>query len=491
MTAVESFSLDAFSIAQIPHEDRSLVEELLVSGDWDEALAALTETQARSLEHDWSFWGRPEQFEPESFRSGDSEVWLISAGRGFGKTMTGAETLRERVRSGRSRRSGIVAPTAGDARDILIEGQSGILAICPSWERPHYEPSKRRITWQNGAVTAVYSADEPDRLRGPQHDFVWGDEPASWRYGEETWDNIEFGLRLGRRPQAMLTGTPRPLKWLKALAADSKTIVTRGSSYRNLGNLAESFIRRILKKYEGTRLGLQELHAMMLEDVEGALWTRRLIDQDRIRWEETPEGLILPVPDLDVIVVGVDPAVSSGPDADETGIIVAGRRGSRESGHAYVLGDYSIRDTPVEWARAVVKAYEDHDADYVVAEKNNGGELVRQNLNAVAPRMRVELVSASRGKKTRAEPIATLYELHRVHHVGTFDTRSAFHGSSTESGDEEEGLETQMTEWVPGGSDESGKKATTEDSPDRVDALVWAITELLGDTGKRKVRVIT
>lgn len=482
MAVVETpLTLDAFSVQAIPADERSLVENLVLSGDWDAALQELTEDQARAFAYDWEAWGRPDQQEPESFRDGTKKVWFIRAGRGYGKTRTGAETVKKRVRAGKAGRLAIIAPTAGDARDIMVEGESGILAVHPDWWKPHYEPSKRRITWPNGAVATVFSADEPDRLRGPQYDFVWGDEPASWRFGEEAWDNVEFGLRLGLHPQALLTGTPRPLPWLKAILGDEETVVTVGSSYRNLGNLAESFIRRILKKYEGTRLGLQELHALVLEDVEGALWTRRLIDQDRIRWVEGEGGLILPVPDLDVVVVAVDPAVSSGPDSAETGIIVAGRQGSKDQGHAYVLGDYSLRGTPIEWATAVVQAVEMYGADHVVAEKNNGGDLVKSNIHAVAPRLKVELVSASRGKKTRAEPIATLYELHRVHHVGTIDARVA-HVGTVEKGDEEEGLETQMVEWVPGES---------ETSPDRVDALVWGITDLLGDTGKRKVRVIS
>ena len=482
---VEGLSLDSFSVQAIPDIERSLAENLVLSGDWDAALAELTETQTKSLLTDWEFWGRPDQQEPPEFASGEKKGWFIRAGRGYGKTRTGAETVKKRVKAGKAGRLAIVAPTAGDARDILIEGESGLLAVHPDYFRPHYEPSKRRITWPNGAVASIFSADEPDRLRGPQYDFVWGDEPASWRFGEEAWDNIEFGLRLGLKPQALLTGTPRPLPWLKELWKDPEWIVTTGSSFRNLANLAESFIRRILKKYEGTRLGLQELHAIVLEDVEGALWTRSLIDQDRVRWTEGEDGLILPVPDLDVVVVAVDPAVSSGPDSAETGIIVAGRRGSRDLGHAYILGDYSLRGSPVEWATAVVEAVERYGADHVVAEKNNGGDLVKSNIHAVAPRLKVELVTASRGKKTRAEPIATLYESHRVHHVGIIDARVS-HVGAIEKGDEEEGLETQMVEWVPGGDGEGG----TQDSPDRVDALVWAVTDLLGDSGKRKVRVL-
>lgn len=484
MTAVETpvLTLDAFSVRAIPPAERSLVENLVLSGDSDAALRDLTEDQARAFTYDWESWGRPDQQEPTNFASGEKKVWFIRAGRGYGKTRTGAETVKKRVRAGKAGRIALVAPTAGDARDIMVEGESGILAVHPDWWRPHYEPSKRRITWPNGATATVFSADEPDRLRGPQYDFVWGDEPASWRFGEEAWDNVEFGLRLGLHPQALLTGTPRPLPWLKAILNDDETVVTVGSSYRNLGNLAESFIRRILKKYEGTRLGLQELHALVLEDVEGALWTRRMIDQDRVRWVQAEGGLILPVPDLDVVVVAVDPAVSAGPDSAETGIIVGGRQGSRDEGHAYILGDYSLRGSPLEWATAVVDAVDRYGADHVVAEKNNGGDLVKSNIHAVAPRLKVELVTASRGKKTRAEPIATYYETHRVHHVGIIDARTAHVGAISETGAEEEGLETQMVEWVPG---------ETDDSPDRVDALVWLVTDLLGDSGKRKVRIIS
>lgn len=482
MTQVEvaPLTLDSFKVSSLPRTEWSMAEELVLTGDWDLALRKLTEDQATALRYDWAFWGRPDQHEPESFRDGTKKVWFIRAGRGYGKTRTGAETTRGRVRSGKAGRIAIVAPTAGDARDIMIEGESGLLRVHPDWERPHYEPSKRRVTWDNGATATVFSADEPDRLRGPQYDFVWGDEPASWRFGEEAWDNIEFGLRLGRHPQALLTGTPRPLPWLKAIMNDDETVVTTGSSFRNLANLAESFIRRILKKYEGTRLGLQELHALVLEDVEGALWRRSMIDADRVRWKETESGLVLPVPDLDVVVVAVDPAGTSGADADETGIIVAGRTGSRDEGHAYVLGDYSLRGTPIEWAQAVLDAYDRHQADKIIAEVNMGWDLVVANIHALRPRVKVEKVTAKRGKKLRAEPVSTLYEAHRVHHVGMLDSQQAHVGTDGKI-EGEEGLETQMCEWVPGESD---------GSPDRVDALVYAITDLLGETKKRKVRVV-
>lgn len=468
MTETVVLGLDSFSLSNIPVEDRSLAENLVLTCmehglDPDTVVDELAEAQARALEYDWDFWGRPDQQEPDEFASGLKRLWFLMAGRGFGKTKTGAETLRRRVKAGKTRRNGIIAPTAGDARDVMVEGETGILSVCPKWERPDYEPSKRRLTWPNGAITHVYSADEPDRLRGPQHDFLWGDEPASWRYGEEAWDQAEFGLRLGKTPQAMLTGTPRPLPWLKVLLADDETIVTRGSSYRNLANLAASYVRRILKKYEGTRLGLQELHAAVLEDIEGALWTHMLIDQHRVRFQETESGLFLPVPDLDVVVVAVDPTVEDEP-GDECGIVVEGRAGSRDEGQVYVLADRSMQGGPNAWAEAVCRAAEDYEADYIVAEKNNGGALVRQNIHMVNPRLKVVLVSATKGKKPRAQPIATAYERGRIHHVGTLPE-----------------LETQMCEWVPG---------ETKTSPDRVDALVWGATDLIGDVGKKKVRII-
>lgn len=467
-------SVESFKLRNLPIVELSTVERMALSSKADRRrmLDGLTEQQQRGLLWDWAVHARPDQMEPEQFAAFAVTVWIISAGRGYGKTRTGAETVRKRVNAGISGRIGIVAPTAGDARDVMIEGPSGIMNVHPDWERPKYEPSKRRITWPNGALATVYSADEPERLRGPEHDFVWGDEPASWRYGQEAWDNIELGLRIGDNPQAMLTGTPKPIKWLKELLNDVETVVTRGASYRNLANLAPTFIRRILKRYEGTRLGLQELHAILLEDVEGALWTRTLLDAYRVRWVDQPDGTqVLPIPDLDRVVVAVDPAGTSGPKSSETGIITVGRAGTVQDGQAYVLEDSTLRGTPTEWAHAVIDAYRMNDADAVVAEVNMGWDLVEANIHAVDPNVKVIKVRASRGKKTRAEPVSTLYEQGRVHHVGTID-----------GAPDEEGLETQMCEWVPGEGD----------SPDRVDAVVWGITELLdvGQKRKKKVRIL-
>ena len=241
-------------------------------------------------------------------------MWLLLAGRGFGKTRTGAELVRARVAARSARRIALVAPTAADARDVMVEGESGILAISPPWDRPRYEPSKRRLTWPNGAVATLYSADEPERLRGPQHDAAWCDELASWRY-PEAWDMLMFGLRLGTDPRVVVTTTPRPTKLIRELLADPTVVVTRGTTYENRANLAPDFLEQIVRKYEGTRLGRQELEAEILDDVPGALWSRGVIEAARA--DSAPHFVR--------VVVAIDPAATSGEGADETGIIVAGK----------------------------------------------------------------------------------------------------------------------------------------------------------------------
>lgn len=398
------------------------------------AIETLTDDEAAALLYDWKFWARPSQLPPP----GDWRVWLILAGRGFGKTRTGAETVIDRVRRGVSKRVGLIAPTAADARDVMVEGESGILACSPPDFRPLYEPSKRRLTWPNGAVATLFSAEEPDRLRGPQHDFIWADEPAAWKY-PETWDMAMFGLRLGTNPQVVATTTPRPTRLIRDLVADPGTVVTRGTTYENARNLAPAFLSAIVKKYEGTRLGRQELNGEILDDNPGALWSRNVIEALRVREH----------PPLLRIVVGVDPAVTSDPKSDETGIVVAG---VDAAGHYYVLADASLQGTPLTWATAVKRVYDQYRADRVVAEKNNGGELVEANLRTVDRTLSYRGVWASRGKQTRAEPISSLYEQGKVHHVGTFPL-----------------LEDQMCDWAPDSGDPS---------PDRMDALVWAMTEL-------------
>lgn len=414
----------------------SLAEHLaaLPESELQAAIEDLTEEEASALLYDWEFWARPSQLPPP----GDWRVWLILAGRGFGKTRTGAETVIDRVRRGVSKRVGLIAPTAADARDVMVEGESGILACSPPDFRPLYEPSKRRLTWPNGAVATLFSAEEPDRLRGPQHDFIWADEPAAWKY-PETWDMAMFGLRLGTDPRVIATTTPRPTRMIRDLVADPGTVVTRGTTYENARNLAPAFLTAIVKKYEGTRLGRQELNGEILDDNPGALWHRGVIENLRVR----------EYPSLLRIVVGVDPAVTSDSTSAETGIVVAG---IAADGHCYVLEDASLQGNPLAWATAVARAYDQHRADRVVGEQNNGGELVEANVRTVAPRISYKGVWASRGKRTRAEPISSLYEQGKVHHVGTFPT-----------------LEDQMCDWAPDSGDPS---------PDRMDALVWALTEL-------------
>ena len=363
-------------------------------------------------------------------------VWVILAGRGWGKTRTGAEQVRQWVKT--NKLVNLIGATADDARDIMIEGESGILNICPPEERPEYLISKRQLLWPNGARSLIFTADEPERLRGKQHMKLWADEVGSWRY-EEAWDQAMFGLRLGTRPQAVVTTTPKPTKLVERLVTDKRNAITTGTTYENRENLAADFYRQVITRYEGTRLGDQELLARLLTDVPGALWQRTKLDELRVT----------AAPELIRVVVGVDPEASSEEGSAETGIIVAGRG---KDGHGYVLSDRSLRATPDGWAKAAVSAYNLHKADRLVAEVNNGGEMVEAVIRIVDRHVAYRALHASRGKQTRAEPISALYEQGRVHHLGTFAD-----------------LEQQMCSWVPG----------MTDSPDRMDALVWALTELM------------
>jgi len=375
---------------------------------------------------------RPAQKPP----GGTWRYWMLKAGRGYGKTRVGAEWTIKMAREHPGCRMALVSPTAADARDVMVEGESGVLTVSPPGFRPLYEPSKRRLTWPNGSMALLFSAEEPDRLRGPQHHFAWCDELASWKY-PATWDMLLFGLRLGQNPQAVITTTPRPVKIIRELIKDPRCVVTTGTTWENRENLAPAFIDSIVKKYEGTRLGRQELNAEVLDDNPGALWQRDVIENLRVTSH----------PVLIRVVVGVDPAVSSGDESAETGIIGAG---IAADGQVYVLDDASLHGSPLDWARAVVRSFHRHKADRVIGEVNNGGDLVEVNLRTVDRSIPFRAVHASRGKLIRAEPIAALYEQGKVHHVGTFPQ-----------------LEDQMCEWVPG-----------EKCSDRMDALVWAITEL-------------
>ncbi len=331
----------------------------------------------------------------------------------------------------------LIGATADDARDIMIEGESGVLSVCPPIERPWYKKSERKLIWPSGCQSLIFTADEPERLRGKQHEKLWADELGSWRYAE-SWDQAMFGLRLGPAPQAIVTTTPKPKPTIKELLKDAATYVTRGSTYDNRPNLAPNFFNSIIRRYEGTRLGRQELNAEILDDVEGALWTTQMIDDLRVR----------DFPELRRVVVAIDPAVSANPDSDETGIIGVGKGVNNEY---YPLADVSGIYTPLEWARKAIHLYHRIEADAIVAEVNQGGDLVEANLRAAGFKGKVIKVHASRGKVIRAEPIVGLYEQKKVHHVGSLAM-----------------LESQMTQWSP----------VEDDSPDRVDALVWAMTEL-------------
>lgn len=400
----------------------------------------------RAADSDWRGLARPSQLAPD----GTWTIWLLLAGRGFGKTRTGAEWVRERVERGIAKRIALVAPTAADARDVMAEGESGILATSPSWNRPIYEPSKRRLTWPNGALATLYSADEPDRLRGPQHDCAWCDELAAWRFAD-AWPNLMLGLRVGRNPQCCITTTPRPICIVRDLLKreGKDVVVTRGRTIENADNLAPAFLAQIMAQYEGTRLGRQELDAELLEDMPGALWQRARIDELRVA--KAPD-------DLRRIVVAIDPAVTSGDDADETGIIVAGIDGLRQ---AYILADLSGRYQPTEWARRAINAYHQYHADRIVAEVNNGGEMVEAVLRQLDLHASFKAVHASRGKAVRAEPISALYEKGVVHHVGSLAA-----------------LEDQQCAFTVESDRSRGA------SPDRVDALVWALTELVVTGGR-------
>jgi len=387
----------------------------------------------------WTFLAHPGQIPPTD------RAWfcyLMRSGRGGGKTRSGSEWVLQRVRQG-YKHIALIGQTAADIRDTMVElGPSSIMKVARPEERPIYEPSKRRLTFPNGAVATTFTGEEPDQLRGPAHDSIWIDELAKFKYAEETWDNMEMGLRLGDNPQVFCTTTPRPIPIIKRLVKDPTTIDIRFSTSQNAENLSPIFLKRIQERYAGTRLGRQELEGEVLDDNPNALWQRDVIENLRVQ----------KAPPMVRIVVGVDPAVSGGEDSDETGIIVDG---IAANGHGYTLADYTIRGSPLEWARAVVRAFNDWKADRVIGEVNNGGDLVEANLRTVDRNIPFKSVHATRGKAIRAEPIAALYEQGKWHHLGAFPQ-----------------LEDQMCEWMP---NEPNQK-----SPDRLDAHVWAAVELVG-----------
>jgi phage terminase large subunit-like protein len=405
----------------------------LTAADVRAAALAMPEREADQLLYDWRLWARPEQLMPE----GDWRVWLVCAGRGFGKTRCGVEAVREIVTANSDARVAIVAPTSADARDVIIEGESGLLAVFPPGERPEYFPSKRRVQFRNGAMATLYSAQEPERLRGPQHHCAYLDELATYEDPEAIWSNLQFGLRLGSDPRIIATTTPRPSRFLRALIADPGTAITRGSTFANRANLPPATLSELERIYGGTRIGRQELEGELLEEAEGALWTRRQIDALRVT----------AAPDLVRIVVAIDPSVT--PTGDECGIVAAGLGAD---GHGYVLRDRSGRLSPDDWISRAIATFDEVEGDRLIGESNNGGDLIESLLRTKRSNISYEKVHASRGKITRAEPVAALFEQQKVHMAGAFPQ-----------------LEDELCTYVQGMSL----------SPNRLDAMVWALSYLM------------
>lgn len=381
---------------------------------------------------------RKEQLPPDS----DWHIWLYMAGRGAGKTRTAAEWLAWEAIKQPGTRWAIVAPTFSDARDTCAEGESGVITVLRRYKMLHsWNRSIGEIILTNGSRIKLFSADQPDRFRGPQHHGAWCDELAAYRYSD-AWDQLQFGLRLGDKPRIIVTTTPRPTPLIRALAnrADGSVAITRGSTFDNAANLAPSALLELQARYNNTRLGRQELYGEILEDVEGALWTKGLIDRNRLN----------KAPSLARIVVSIDPAVTNTKESDETGIIVLG---SDAAGHGYVLGDYSFRGSPLDWASKAVSVFDEHKADSILVEVNQGGDMVAQVLRQIRLGLPIREVRAHVGKRLRAEPIAAMYEQGRIHHIGEFAQ-----------------LEDQMTLWTP----------EEVDSPDRLDAMVQGFADLLG-----------
>lgn len=418
----------------------------------------LTPKELFALGQDWELAARTEQLPPD----GDWLTWLILGGRGAGKTRAGSEWVHDAAMAGNLMNNGsqpklkygriaLVAETLADAREVMVDGQSGILNIA-SRHRPVFETSRRRILWPNGAIAQIFSSEDPESLRGPQFDLAWCDELCKWRYCQETWDMLQFGLRLGSRPRQLVTTTPRPLELLKSIIADPLTAMTHMRTGDNRDNLASSFLQTVSNRYASTRLGRQELGGEIIEDQEGALWQRKQLEELRIK--EPPE--------LTRIVVAIDPPISAGAKNSCCGIVVAG---VDKYGQAVVLEDGSIEGaSPSQWAAQAVRLYHEFEADMVVAEVNQGGDMVRSVLQASEASLPIQMVRATRGKWLRAEPIAALYEQGKVAHLAGFSK-----------------LEDQMCNFV----------ATGGQSPDRLDALVWALTALmLNGAGAPAIRTI-
>jgi phage terminase large subunit-like protein len=409
-----------------------------------------------ALPYIFEFWAMDHQLPPGD----DWRTWVILGGRGAGKTRAGAEWVRDRVEGakpldeGRCRRLALVGETVEQVREVMIFGESGIMACSPPDRRPEWQATRRRLLWPNGAVAQVFSAHEPEGLRGPQFDGAWVDELAKWKKARDTWDMLQFGLRLGDAPQVCVTTTPRNVGVLKDILASGSTVVTSAPTEANAANLAQGFLEEVRARYAGTRLGRQELDGVLVDTAEDALWTPAMIEAGRVG----------AVPDLDRIVVAVDPPVTGHAGSDACGIVVAGAvtRGPVQDWHAFVLADESVSAAgPAAWARAAIRAMERWGAERLVAEVNQGGDLVEQVIRQVDPLVPFRKVHASRGKAARAEPVAALYEQGRVHHLRGLAA-----------------LEDQMCAMTARGFEGRG-------SPDRVDALVWALTDLIVEPGAK------
>ena len=401
-----------------------------------------SEIESRLLRLKWINMARPKQLTPH----GEWSIWLILAGRGWGKTLTGAQDMAWFGLSNPESRIAIIAPTFADGRDTCVEGESGLLSILNDETIANYNRSLGEVVLHNGSRFKTFSADSPERLRGPQHHRAWCDELGSWKY-TETWAQLMFGLRLGQNPKVVITTTPKPIPIIKELAKRKDVLVTSGSTFENEKNLADAAVVALRERYAGTRLGRQELFAEILEDVEGSLWSRDMLQSAMLKFNEK-------LPDFKRVVVAVDPAVTANKDSNETGIVICA---TDHKGQYYVLNDISGVYTPDTWAKKTVEAYESYKADKVIAEVNNGGDLVQKVVKTVDPNVNYKAVRATRGKFVRAEPIAALYEQKRVKHVNRFSL-----------------LEDQLCTYNP---------EISSISPDRLDALVWGLTELSARSG--------
>ncbi|WP_424942898.1 DNA-packaging protein [Aliiroseovarius crassostreae] len=418
-------------------------------------LSSLSDRALAALPYIFEFWALPHQVAPE----GNWRSWIIMGGRGAGKTRAGSEWVRSEVEGdgpldpGRSRRVALIGETFDQTRDVMVFGESGIIACSPPDRRPEWIATRRQLVWPNGAVAQVFSASDPEGLRGPQFDAAWVDELAKWKKAEETWDMLQFGLRLGEHPRQVITTTPRNVSVLKEILANPSTVTTHAPTEANRAYLAKSFLEEVRHRYAGTHLGRQELDGVLMEGVEGAMWELKDIDQKR--HDPAQDG---PLPDFSRIVVAVDPSVTANKGSDECGIVVVGAvtEGHPKDWRAYVLEDATASGaSPTEWAEAALDAMKRHGADRLVAEVNQGGALVEQVVRQIDPAVPYKAVHASRGKSQRAEPVAALYEQGKVFHAGMFPA-----------------LEDQMCQMTPQGYEGKG-------SPDRLDALVWALHELM------------